>query len=145
MTELKEEFIHIQTTRFLVEPGEDEEIFNEGTYGAALSTYLEIELNKRGYTGGAICEDWGYWLGVSHPENPNTVLQAGVYCPNGENENPMEYVVLVMTHKTKKWVWSKFKFVSFAPKIVKLQADIRDILNNAPETKVLSVSDDMPD
>jgi len=38
MTAIKEEYIHIQTTRFLVEPNEDAEIVNEGMYGAALST-----------------------------------------------------------------------------------------------------------
>lgn len=145
MSEIKEEYIHIQTTHFLVEPNEDDEIFNEGMYGAALSTYLEIELNKRGYTGGAICEDWGYWLGVSHSEDPKTVLEAGVYCLNRKNENPMEYVVVVMTHRTKRWIWSKLKSVSIAPLIAMLQAGIRDILQNAPETKVLSISDDMPD
>ena len=145
MSEIKEEYIHVETTQFLVEPNEDEEIFNEGTYGAALSTYLEIELNKLGYTGGAICEDWGYWIGVSHPEDPKMVLEAGVYCPKRKNENPMEYVIVVMTHKTKRWVWSKLKSISIAPMILQLQEDIRNILDSAPETKVLSISDDMPD
>ena len=145
MTDLNEEFIHIQTTRFLVEPGEDEEIVNEGMYGAALSTYLETELNKRGYVGGAVGEDFGYWLGFSHPDAPLAKLEMAVYCPGRKNETPMQYVVLVMTHKTKKWVWSKWKSISFAPMIAKLQADVRDILANAPETTVLSISDDMPE
>ena len=145
MTDLNEEFIHIQTTRFLVEPGEDEEIVNERMYGAALSTYLETELNKRGYDGGAVGEDFGYWLGFSHPDAPLATLEMAVHCPSLRNETPMEYVVVVMTHKTKRWVWSKLKSISFAPAIKKLQADLREILAKAPETKVLSISDDMPD
>jgi len=145
MTALNEEFIHIQTTRFLVEPGEDEEIVNEGMYGAALSTYLKTELTKRGYDSCSVAEDFGYWLGVSHPDTPLATLEMAVYCPGRKTETPMKYVVLVMTHKTKKWVWSKWKSISFAPAIAKLQADVRDILANAPETIILSISDDMPE
>jgi len=145
MKDIKEEFIHIQTSRFLVEPDEDDEIVNEGMYGAAISTYLETELNKRNYEGGAVSEDFGYWLGFSHPDAPLAKLEVTVHCPNGRNQNPMEYVILVMTHRTKRWVWAKFKSISFEPAILKLQADVRDILKNAPETKILSISDDMPE
>jgi len=145
MTNIKEEYIHIQTTRFLVESNEDKEIVNEGMYGAALSTYLEEALNQRGYTGGAVGEDFGYWLGFSRSEYPKASLEMAVYCPSRKNQNPMEYVVLVMTHKTKRWVWSKFKHVSFESLVLKLQQDVKAILETAPETKILSISDDMPE
>ena len=145
MSNIKDEFIHIQTTRFLVEPNEDEEIVNEGMYGAALSSYLEQELNKRGYSGKVVAEDFGYWLGFSRAEDPKSSLEMAVYCPSRKNQNPMEYVVLVMTHKTKRWVWSKFKHMSFAPLVAKFQQDVKAILEAAPGTKILSLSDDMPE
>ena len=145
MADIQEEYIHIQTTRFLVEPNEDAEIVNEGMYGAALSTYLEEELKKGGYIGRAVGEDFGYWLGFSRAEDPKASLEMAVYCPSRKNQNPMEYVVLVMTHKTKRWVWSKFKYVSFEPLVLQFQQDVKAILKAAPETKIFSISDDMPD
>ena len=69
----------------------------------------------------------------------------GVYCPSRKNQNPMEYVVLVMTHRTKRWVWSKLRSISIGPAVVKLQADVRDILKTAPQTDILSIADDMPE
>ncbi len=145
MTDFQEEFIHIRTTEFLVEDGEEEKLFNEGTYGAALSTYLEVELNKHGYSGGAILEDWGYWIGVEDEnDDQKGVLEAGVYCFDDESKDVMEYVVVVAGHKLKKWNWSKFKFVSLVPQLVKLQAIIKAILKSAPKTEILSISDDMP-
>ncbi len=140
-----EEYIRVRTSEFLVKPGEDEEIFNEGTYGDAFSTYLEIELNKVGYSGGAVLEDWGYWLGVSKDsDDPKALLQIGVYCLNEKDENPMEYVALVTGLKTKRWDWSKFKFVSFEHLLVKLQTDLKEIIQKAPKTEIVSITDDMP-
>jgi len=145
MSDFKEEFVHIRTSEFLVEDGEDEELFNEGTYGAALATYLENELNKRGYMGGAILEDWGYWIGVDDEKEPQkAVLDMGVYCSGNANKTVMEYVVVVGGPKLKKWNWSKFKFISLEPQLIKLQTILKDILKSAPNTEILSISDVMP-
>lgn len=145
MSTFTEEYIRLRTEKFLVKPGEDEEIFNEGTYGDAFSTYLELELNKFGYSGGAVLEDWGYWLGVSHDtKDPKAVLQIGVYCLNGKDENPMEYVAVVTGMKTKRWDWSKFKFVSFEHLLIQLQVDLKEIIRKARETEIISITDYMP-
>jgi len=142
----EEEFIRVRTSKFLVEPGEDEEVYNEGTYGAAFSTYLEIKLNERGYSGGAICEDWGYWIGVKNvSKDLKSLLQIGVYCLNGRDENPMEYVAVVTGIKLRRWDWSKFKFISMEPLLVELQDDLREIIAKAPDTKILSMTPDMPE
>ena len=63
-------FIHIKFAKFPVLPGEEQELYNEGTYGKALAQYLESRLKERSYDVPFIgCEDWGWWVAVRDPKH----------------------------------------------------------------------------
>lgn len=56
-------FIHIQSAKFKILPGEEEEFVNEGTYGKSLAEYLQAQLTQYGYDVPFFCcEDWGWWI-----------------------------------------------------------------------------------
>lgn len=72
--------LRFSSTRFVVEPGEDDET-NPGVFGRQLAAWLAAELRNRGYRDAeAIPEDWGWcimclrqpfalWIGCGNVES----------------------------------------------------------------------------
>ncbi len=70
--------IHIRSSRFAIEPGEDEET-NPGIYGRALSQWLAAQLPTFGWNvKGCIAEDFGRLVEIDHPK-----FRLFVACTNG--------------------------------------------------------------
>lgn len=134
-------FIHIKSAKFPVLSGEEEEIFNEGTYGKALAEYLQIKLTERGYTVPFVCaEDWGWWVELSL-----TSIRSGV-CIYAipETSDPIEYICTDGFNGDKKWSWSKFRFIDIKPMAAKLFDDLNDIFTKDPEVTVVEITEDFP-
>ena len=136
--EYTEEFIHIASDKFPVQPGEDEEIYNEGMYGAALCEYLEVEMGKLGYEASGLAEDWGWWVGITKGEFKSSLC---VYCTS-EPPTCKTYAICDGEQSFKRWNWSKFRKVSRKDEILKLRADLLSVFQNDPDIEVKGISDD---
>jgi hypothetical protein len=70
--------IYVRSSRFAIEPGEDEQT-NPGIYGRALSRWLAEQLPGLGWrVKGCIAEDFGRLVEVDHPK-----FRLFVACANG--------------------------------------------------------------
>lgn len=134
-------FIHIKSGKFPILPGEDEEIVNEGTYGKALSQYLQERLEARGYEVPFICcEDWGWWVEIwGNPVTTGVCVYATSLLPETH-----ELCVAVTPDPGKKWSWRRFRNVRTTDIASKLQADLTDIFNDDPEVEVLGFPEPYP-
>lgn len=100
-------FLLIQTTKFPILPGENDEIVNERMYGKALCNYLQSELLKQGIEVPFTCpEDWGWWVEIKYQ---NFKMGLCIYSDPEATGNPEKYVACSSVQPTKKWSWSKFK------------------------------------
>lgn len=134
-------FIHIRSENFPVLPGEDEELVNEGTYGKALSEYLQEHLGARGYEVSSVdCEDWGWWVEIEGNPVTTGVL---VYATSSLPETH-ELCVAVTPNPGKKWSWGRFRFVDTTAIASKLQADLTAILESDPAVEVLGFPEAFP-
>ncbi|RZV44431.1 MAG: hypothetical protein EX271_01725 [Acidimicrobiales bacterium] len=134
----KDEFIQIVSDKFPKQPGEDDEIINEGMYGQALCLYLEAEMAKLGYEAAGCAEDWGWWVGIN---KDNFKSGLGIYCTS-EPPALKTYAVCVLEQGFSKWSWTKFRKVSRKDEILKLRADLLSVFENDPEITVKRISDD---
>lgn len=133
------EFVQIESDKFPIQPGEDEEIVNDGMYGKALAEYLQKEMVKIGYDAPSFCaEDWGWWLGVSKDNYKSGLC---IYCTS-EPPALKTYAICEEAQSFTKWSWSKFKKISYEKEILQLRADLMSVFKNDPDIKVIRVSDD---
>ncbi|MEO1028893.1 MAG: hypothetical protein AAFX02_07525 [Pseudomonadota bacterium] len=135
-----DEFIHISSSSYPATQAEingaDEQVF----VGENLCRYLADKLTERGYETDFIMEDWGWWLGASKDA---TNLNVGVYSYYELNE-PIDFAVTVRAEKTKRWIIWPFKSVSIIPQITRLRSDIEEILQSAPDTRIVSKRSEFP-
>lgn len=112
--------ISIETKKFPILEGEDEEITNERMYGKALCQYLEIELPQVGISVPFFCnEDWGWWLEVLHN---NFKMALCIYSDPNAPGHPERYVLMPSIRKSTKWSWTKLRNID-------LSKDILDVIN----------------
>lgn len=132
----------IETDKFPVLPGEDEEIVNPGMYGKALCQYLEQELPRQGIDVPFFCnEDWGWWLEVNH-EGFNLALC--IYsCPEGD-ANPQKYAILPSIQTAKKWSWSKFRSIDVSQDVLRVMNSLERLFQSDPEISSVTRHDDFP-
>ena len=134
-------FIHIRSSKFPGLPGENEELVNEGTYGKALSEYLQRRLEDRGYEVPFICcEDWGWWVDIAgNPFETGVRVYATEALPESN-----ELCVVASPDPGKKWSWRRFRFVETTAVANRLQSDLTAIFSEDSEVEVLGLSEEYP-
>ncbi len=97
----------IETRKFPILPGEDQEIVNEGMYGKAICEYLQAALPGSGLNVPFYCsEDWGWWLEV---ERGAFKMGLCIYSDPGADKDPERYAILPSIQQAKKWSWPTFR------------------------------------
>lgn len=138
-------FIVIQTSKFPILPGEDEEIVNPGMYGQALSQYLQAELPKVGIQVPMYCpEDYGWWVEVVSGDLKMGLL---IYADSEASGNPTRYAVSPSVTMKKKWSWSQFKRVELTDKSVKalqILDAVERVFRADPEIRSVTRTDEFP-
>jgi len=132
----------IESKKFPVLPGEDQEITNEHMYGKALCQYLQSELPLVGISVPAYCsEDWGWWLGVEHGD-----IKMGlcIYSDPGVTEHPERYALLPSIHRAKKWSWAKFRMVDLSKDVLGVMDIVERVMKSDKDITVVSRQDDYP-
>ena len=136
-----EKFIHIRSAKFPIQPGEKEELVNEGMHGKAIARYLQDKLRGQGYDAPFFCcEDWGWWLQLK-----GTPFTFGVcihYWP--ESDRPYDLFCTDGVTSRKKWSWSKFRTIDTTPWVAKLHEDLVAIFRADPEIELVSTNLDSP-
>lgn len=89
----------IESKKFPIQPGEDQEITNERMYGKALCTYLQEHLPRAGVNVPFFCnEDWGWWLEV---ERGDFKMALCIYSDPDAEGNPEKYALMPSIDKEK--------------------------------------------
>ena len=134
--------IKIETTKFPILEGEQEEIVNENMYGKALCKYLEIELPKEKIQVPFYCnEDWGWWLEV---KSNNFSMALCIYSDPDAIDNPESYAILPSEHNAKKWYWSKFKSLDISKDVLAIMGTVTNIFKKDKEILKVSLHNDFP-
>ncbi|MCH9828664.1 MAG: hypothetical protein K0U79_13060 [Gammaproteobacteria bacterium] len=132
----------IETKKFPILPGEDEELTNERMYGKALCQYLQAELPRTGINVPSYCnEDWGWWVAV---ERGDFKMGLCIYSDPGAATDPKKYALLPSVHQTKKWSWSKFKPIDVSLDVLELMATVERVLKSDKDIAAVTRHDDFP-
>ena len=133
--------IHIKSAKFPVLPGEDSEVYNEGTYGKALAEYLQARLQEHGYVVPYFgCEDWGWWVEVKgFPFGAGLGIYATARLPETR-----ELCVAVNPAPGRRWSWSRFRIVDTTAAVTKLFSDLTAIFQADPDVEVLGFPEEYP-
>ena len=135
-------FLHIQSAKFRIFPGEDDEIVNEGMYGKACAQYLQSHLASRGYNiPFFVCEDWGWWVEV---KGLDFTCGIGVYGLKIDDTDDLDLCVTVLTPKGKKWNWKKLRSIDTSTEVSRLHDTIRNIFENDHDITVVCETPDFP-
>ena len=134
--------VAIETKKFPVLEGEDEEIVNPNMYGKALCKYLEHKLPKAGISVPTFCaEDWGWWLEVQDNE---FMMGLCIYSDPAAEQNPEKYAILPSITKEKKWSWSKFRSVNVSAQVLKVMDAVENTFKHDNEITAVTRHDDFP-
>ena len=130
-----------RSTRFQIEPGEDNEI-NRGIYGKQLAEWLKARLEDRGYEVEPIInEDWGRCLMCSRDPFLLWVGCANMTGPSASPEAlpPKEQIVWHCFATAEVFFWRKlFRKVDTKPAVAKLHADLGAILAAEPSVTLVA-------
>jgi hypothetical protein len=132
----------IETKKFPILAGEDEEIVNERMYGKALCQYLESALPRVGIDVPFFCnEDWGWWLEVQH-----NGLKIGlcIYSDPDATGDPERYALIPSIQKEKKWSWSQFRKVDVSKDVVELIDIVEKVFESDMEIRIVTRHDEYP-
>jgi len=134
--------ITIETQKFPVLDGEEEELVNENMYGKALCIYLEKELPKIGIKVPLfLCEDWGWWLEVI---DKDFKMGLCIYSHPDEEDNPERYAVMSSITDEKKWIWSKLRRIDVSDNVQNIMDSIENIFKDDSEINNIMRHDDFP-
>lgn len=132
----------IESQKFPVLPGEDQEITNERMYGKALCEYLQTELPLAGINVPSYWnEDWGWWLAV---ERGAFKMGLCIYSDPTAAKGPERYALLPSIHQEKKWSWAKFRKVDVSKDVLELIAIVERVLKSDKDIPVVTRHDDYP-
>lgn len=132
----------IESKKFPVMPGEDQEITNERMYGKALCQYLQAELPQAGLKVPAYCnEDWGWWLDIEHD---TFKMGLCIYSDPTAAKDPERYALLPSIHQAKKWSWTKFKKIDVSKDVLGIIAIVERVLKCDKDITVVTRHDDYP-
>ncbi len=134
--------IVIETEKFPILEGEDDELVNEGTYGKALCQYLEKALPTIGINVPSFCcEDWGWWLDVVDGEFNMGLC---IYSDPDAEKHPQRYAILPSITQEKKWSWSKFKKVDVSQQVLKIMDNLETLFRGDNEIDHVTRHDNFP-
>ncbi len=132
----------IETKKFPILPGEDQEIINERMYGKALCQYLEALLPEAGLMVPFYCaEDWGWWLEVSRSQ---FTMGLCIYSDPDANKDPERYAILPSIHQAKIWSWKKFGYIDNSSKVLELMSIVERVLKSDSGITKVTRYDDYP-
>jgi hypothetical protein len=132
----------IESKKFPVLPGEDQEITNERMYGKALCQYLQAALPQAGLKVPAYCsEDWGWWLDI---ERDTFKMALCIYSDPTAAKDPERYALLPSIHQAKKWSWTKFKKIDVSKDVLEIIAIVESVLKCDKDITVVTRHDDYP-
>lgn len=134
----------IETDKFPVLDGEEDEIGNDGMYGKALCEYLEAELPRVGINVPSFCsEDWGWWLEVEHNGFKMELL---IFCDLDVDWNPKRYALLpsIGVAKKKKWPWSRSQSVDMSQDVLALVGLVETVFKNDSQIRAVTRHDACP-
>ena len=132
----------IETKKFPVQPGEEQEITNARMYGKALCQYLQSVLPPASINVPSYCsEDWGWWLAV---ERGSFKMGLCIYSDPAAVKDPERYAVLPSIAQEKKWSWAKFGKVDISKDVLELIAIVERVLKRDKEIVVVTRHDDYP-
>jgi hypothetical protein len=134
--------VKIETTKFPILDGEEEEIVNENMYGKALCLYLEKELPKAGIDVPFFCnEDWGWYLDVVDGDFSMALC---IYSDPDADGNPQSYCIMPSIMDEKKWSWSKFRKIEVSSNVLQIMDKVTALLEKDTEIKSVTRHDDFP-
>ena len=136
--------IVIETDKFPILEGEEEELVNEGMYGKGLCLYLQKELPSEGMEAPFFCcEDWGWWIEV---KDKDYVLGLCIYSDpdGGPGINPKKYVVISSITNETKWSWSKFRKINVSNNVKNILDAVERIFNKDGEIKKVTRENEYP-
>ena len=134
-------FIRVQSAKFKILPGEEEELFNEDTYGKAVATYLQPKLIEYGYNVPFfVCEDWGWWVEIKGQPFVLGVLIYGWPMEDGL----LDACVCVSEEPGQFWSWLRFKYIDRTPRVKQLEKDLIQIFKSDDEVKIVGITEDFP-
>lgn len=132
----------IETKKFPIMPGEDQEIINERLYGKALCQYLASALPDAGLDVQSYCaEDWGWWLDV---QRGAFKMGLCIYSDPDAKLDPERYAILPSVKQLKKWSWSKFKTIDLSADVLEFVAIVEKVLKSDKDIPVVTRHDDYP-
>jgi hypothetical protein len=139
---MKMEGYWFKSSKFEIEPGEDEEI-NPGIYGRQLARWLKARLEEKGYSvEDIINEDWGRCLMCSR--DPFMLWVGCGSVTDLETPQPVEVLPRkedVIWHcfaTAEVFFWKRlFRRIDTAPAASKLYADLGEILRAEPEVALV--------
>lgn len=134
-------FLHIRSAKFPVLPGEDDELFNEGTHGKAFAMYLQDALTQHGYNCPSYCcEDWGWWVAVRLPTKA-----IGLCCYRlGPDDGTCDLVCSPSPQKDLVWSWSKLRFIDLRDELEVLIASLVKVFEDDADIDFIAVHDEFP-
>ena len=134
--------VAIETKKFPILEGEDDEIINERMYGKALCKYLEHNLPKTDIKVPFFCaEDWGWWLEV---EQNNFKMALCIYSDPDAQRDPEKYAILPSITSEKKWSWFKFKNIDVSKNVLNVIDVLEKLFKEDNEIKSVTRHDDFP-
>ena len=136
--------IVIETTKFPIQEGEEDELINEGMYGKGLCLYLQNSLPSEGMQAPFFCcEDWGWWIEV---KDKDYVLGLCIYSDpdGGAGINPKKYVVISSVTNETIWSWTKFRKINVSKKVLNIIDTVERIFNKDNEIKKVTRENEYP-
>ena len=134
--------VAIETKKFPILEGEDDEIVNENMYGKALCQYLEQKLPMAGIKVLTYFpEDWGWWLEV---EDNDFNMALCIYSDPDAKHDPERYTILPSIMKERKWSWSQFKHIDLSGNVLKIMDLLEKVLKEDTEIKAVTRHDYFP-
>lgn len=134
--------VAIETKKFPILEGEDDEIVNERMYGKALCKYLEHHLPEVGIKVPSFCaEDWGWWLEV---EDGDFMMALCIYSDPDAKHDPERYAILPSILNEKKWSWSKFRYIDVSKNVLNVVEKLEKLFRKDAEISVVTRHDDFP-
>jgi hypothetical protein len=139
---IPESCLLIETCKFPILPGEDQEIVNEGMYGKAFCQYLESALPLAGVRVVCFCaEDWGWWLDV---ECSGFRMGLCLYADPAARQAPERYALLPSVQQGRTWSWLRLAMVDHTASVLKLMGVVARTLEEDSDISSVTWHDDYP-
>ena len=130
-----------RSTKFEIEPGEDEDI-NPRIYGRQLARWLAAQLERRGYAVDIVDEDWGrclmcrrdpfmLWVGCANVDDDDTATDPAAAEPPLPSKDTIVWHCFVAA---EVFFWKRlFRRIDTGPAVETLHRELGEILRAEPE------------